>query len=59
LEKGVGVRGRELGSLLRDQETLMTRAFRSADLDGLPVTLQAIMAQAHGDHRINLQVVVA
>jgi hypothetical protein len=58
LEKGVGVRRRDLGALLRDQETFLTRAFRSAELDGLPVDLQTVMAQAQGDDRIELQVTV-
>ncbi len=58
LEKGVGVRGRDLGALLRDQETFLTRAFRSAELDGLPVDLQTVVAQAQGEDRIALQVMV-
>jgi hypothetical protein len=57
-EKGVGVRGRDLGALLRDQETFLARAFRSAELGGLPVDLQTVMAQAQGDDRIELQVMV-
>jgi hypothetical protein len=56
LEKGVGVRGQDLVALLRDQETLLTRGFRSAELDGLPVDLQTVMAQTQGDDRIALQV---
>jgi hypothetical protein len=58
LEKGAGVRGRDLGALLRDQEVPLTQAFRSAELDGLSVGLQAVMAQARGDDRMVLQVVV-
>jgi hypothetical protein len=56
LERGVGVRGRNLGALLRDQETLLTRGFRSAELDGLSVDLRTVMAQAQGEDRMALQV---
>ncbi len=58
LEKGVGVRGRDLGALLRDQETLLTRAFGARELDGLSVDFQTVMAQAQGDDRMALRVMV-
>jgi len=56
LEKGVGVGGRALESLLKDQEALLKRAFRSAEMDGVPATFQTIMAATYGDHRIKLHV---
>jgi len=58
LEKGLGVRGRDLGALLRDHETLLTRAFRNAELDGRPADLRTVMGEAEGDERLALQVVV-
>jgi hypothetical protein len=56
LEKGVGVRGRDLGALLRDQQTILTRALRTAELDGLSVDLRTVMAQAQGEDRMAFQV---
>jgi hypothetical protein len=56
LEKGVGVRGRDLGILLKDHERVLTRAFRNAELDGLSISLGAVMAQAQGDDRLALRV---
>lgn len=58
LEKGVGVKGRDLGALLRDQETMITRALKSADLDGLSVDFRTAVAQAQGDDRMVLRVMV-
>jgi hypothetical protein len=58
LENGVGVKGRDLGALLRDQESFMTRAFRSAELDGLPVDLQTFMVHAQGDDRLELRIMI-
>jgi hypothetical protein len=57
LERGAGVRGQDLGALLRGQQAQVTRALRSAELDGLPVDLGTAMAQARGDDRMVLQVV--
>jgi hypothetical protein len=56
LEKGVGVKGRDLGALLRDHETMITRSLKSAELDGLSVDFRAAVAQDQGDDRMALRV---
>jgi hypothetical protein len=58
LEKGVGVKGRDLGALLRDQETIMARAFKSAELDARTVDFRTAVTQAQGDDRMALRVMV-
>ena len=58
LEKGVGVRGRDLGALLRDQETIMARALKTVEVEGLSVDFRTAVARAEGDHRMALRVMV-
>lgn len=58
LEKGVGVKGRDLGALLRNQETIIARSLKSAELDARTMDFRTAVVQAQGDDRMVLRVMV-
>lgn len=58
LEKGVGVKGRDLGALLRNQETIIARSLKSAELDARTMDFRTALVQAQGDDRMVLRVMV-